>query len=432
MLEAPLLGLILSYIIRYIVDPDSNIYIFRENDNIPIYIFMSLIVALFLGLMVSAEEIFRDRKILKREAFLNLSRSSYLISKVGILFLISAIQTMMFIFIANTVLGIKGMYLTYWFGLFTTAAFANMLGLNISASFNSAVTIYIVIPLLMIPMMVLSGAMFSFEKLNRTINSVGCTPLMAEFMPTKWSYEALMVNQFVHNEYAKVFFDINKQESVSDFKQVYYLPEIEKRLDNCYKEFQKSGKITTTANDLQLVQNELGIQFETVPDETFRIDSITAKAFTDELYLNAKNYIKKLQNYYSYLFMKVTEEKEDTIRYFTKKDAKAFNKMKDDYFNESIADIVTKAFEKNKILESKGYLIQNIDPIYLDPTPRNPLNFRSHFMASSKKFLGQTIDTYWFNMMFVWFYTIILYLTLYFEAIKRGLEFLANIKLKKK
>ena len=97
LLEAPVLGFILSFIIRYIPDPESDVYIFSENENIPIYIFMSLIVALFLGLTISAEEIFRDRKILKREHFLNLSRSSYLLSKIVILIMISAIQTFLFI-----------------------------------------------------------------------------------------------------------------------------------------------------------------------------------------------------------------------------------------------------------------------------------------------------------------------------------------------
>jgi len=55
-----------------------------------------------------------------------------------------------------------------------------MLGLNISASFNSAITIYIIIPLLIIPMMVLSGAMFPFDKLNRKIGSVEKVPFIAE------------------------------------------------------------------------------------------------------------------------------------------------------------------------------------------------------------------------------------------------------------
>ena len=110
LLEAPILGFILSFIIRYIPDPDSDVYIFSENENIPIYIFMSLIVALFLGLTISAEEIFRDRKILKREHFLNLSRTSYLLSKIAILISDICIQTFLFVMIANPILGIKGMY----------------------------------------------------------------------------------------------------------------------------------------------------------------------------------------------------------------------------------------------------------------------------------------------------------------------------------
>ncbi len=235
LLEYPLLAFVLSYIIRYIADPTSNVYIFRENENISIYIFMSIIVALFFGLTVSAEEIFHDQKILKREAFLNLSKTSYLISKIFILFALSAIQTLTFVYIGNTVLGIKDMYYSYWFALFTTAAFANILGLNISAAFNSVVTIYIVIPLLVIPMMVLSGAMFSFDKLNRNVSSVDKTPLIADLMPTKWSYEALMVRQFKDNGYEKYFYDLEKEISNSNFKIVYYIPELVKRLDaiNC-------------------------------------------------------------------------------------------------------------------------------------------------------------------------------------------------------
>jgi hypothetical protein len=162
---------------------------------------MSLIVALFLGLTLSAEEIFRDRKILKREAFLNLSRSGYLVSKIIILFLISALQSLLFVLIANNILGIKDMGIYYWTALFSTAAFANILGLNISASFNSAVTIYILIPLVMIPMMILSGAMFEFDKLNRHFSRVDKVPVVAEIMVTKWSYEALMVNQFKKNSF---------------------------------------------------------------------------------------------------------------------------------------------------------------------------------------------------------------------------------------
>ncbi len=126
-----------------------------ENENLIAYIFMAVVIALFIGLTVSAEEIIRDQKIRKRESFLNLSSGSYLISKISIMFVLSAIQTLTFILVGNTILGIQGMYADYWLVLFSTACFANMLGLNISASFNSAVTIYISIPFLLIPQLLL-------------------------------------------------------------------------------------------------------------------------------------------------------------------------------------------------------------------------------------------------------------------------------------
>ena len=269
LLVSPFLGLVLSYIIRYIADPTTKEYIFRENENIPLYIFMSLIVALFLGLIVSAEEIFRDRKMLKRESFLNLSRSGYLLSKVVILMFISAIQAFLFVMIGNPILGIKGMTFTYWLAFFSTAMCANIVGLNVSAAFNSAVTIYIIIPILMIPMMVLSGAMFSFDKLNRRIGSVDKVPRIAEIMIPKWSYEALMVRQFKDNEFNARFYGIKKTESAADFKQVYLLPELNTRLENIRDEFEKTGTVGKTANDFLLLKNEI-VKFNTLlPGDAF-------------------------------------------------------------------------------------------------------------------------------------------------------------------
>jgi len=64
---------------------------------------MSLIVALFLGLTVSAEEIFRTKNI-KTGSFLNLSKSSYLLSKIAVLFFISAIQSILFVIIETVFL----------------------------------------------------------------------------------------------------------------------------------------------------------------------------------------------------------------------------------------------------------------------------------------------------------------------------------------
>ena len=60
LLEAPLLAFLLSWFIKY---SSKDEYIFRENVNLPQYLFITVVVALFMGLTVSAEEIIKDKKI---------------------------------------------------------------------------------------------------------------------------------------------------------------------------------------------------------------------------------------------------------------------------------------------------------------------------------------------------------------------------------
>lgn len=420
LLVSPILALILSYIIRYIADPTSNTYVFRENENIPVYIFMSLIVALFLGLIVSAEEIFRDRKILKREAFLNLSRSGYYLSKVFILILISAIQCLLFVIIANPILGIRGMTFAYWLALFSTAVCANVLGLNISAAFNSAVTIYIVIPMLMIPMMVLSGAMFSFDKLNRKVGSVGKVPWIAEMMIPKWSYEALMVHQFKENRFQKIFYQDRKAESLADFHLVYLLPELERRVEKVRQDFEQTGNIRSSAEDLHLLRNEFSKLNVLVPEKAFQnMALMTPESISGNLLYKMDLYLEVLKDYYVQVFTLANTQIENRIMYYLQKQPGVYNQVKDNYHNERVEEYVRKVYEKNKMVEYRNALIQQIDPIYLDPVPAGPLSFRSHFFAPRKYFMGRYFDTYWFNVGFIWFLSLLLYICLYYNLLHK-------------
>jgi ABC-type multidrug transport system ATPase subunit len=435
MLEYPLLAFMLSYVIRYIADPTSDIYIFRENENISIYIFMSIIVALFFGLTVSAEEIFHDQKILKREKFLNLSKSSYLFSKIFILFALSAIQTFSFVILGNTILGLKGMYFSYWLTLFTTAAFANMLGLNISASFNSVVTIYIIIPFLMIPMMVMSGAMFSFDKLNRNVSSIEKVPLIADIMPTKWSYEALMVHQFKDNEYEKYFYDLEKEKSNADFKYAYYIPKLISTLDILMSELNTSNKITKNIDNLKLLQNEILLQKELVPYVECKVANLlTVDKFDMQVSINTADYLNALMEYYTKQFDSASKRISNMQNYLTINKPKIYKMFTDIYYNDHLADMVQKVFEKekNKLLVSDHRLVQQINPIYLDPRVFGKFDFRAHLYAPRKHFMGKFYDTYWFNMAVIWCFTIFLYLMLYFEVIKSILELPEKIKMRRK
>lgn len=421
--EAPLLGFILSFIIRYI-EPDSSAYIFRANANIPPYIFMSLIVALFLGFMVSAEEIFKDRKILKRESFLNLSRSSYLVSKILILFAISAIQSLFFVLVANNVLEIRGLFFEYWLALFTISAFANMLGLNISSAFNSAVTIYIMIPLLMIPQMALGGAMFSFDKLNRNISSVDKVPIIAEFIATRWCYEALMVRQFRDNDFEKHFYDIDRAVSIGSYRGTKWTDEMQKRIDIALQSVQSNNDsiLEASAGVFELLRYEVTKENERNQRIQFAsINSLSTTKFTSHTADSLLKYLREIKTFYEDLSLRARKKKDAMVIKLDAKNPRLYLTQQNNYHNEAVSDIVKNIYMK-QVVEYDNKLIRQQDPVFRYPEAENLFDFRSHFYAPQKHFLGIYMDTFIFNILMVWFMTIVLYVSLYYDSFKKAMN----------
>jgi ABC transport system ATP-binding/permease protein len=424
LLEAPLLAFILAIIIKYKSAPGGKEYIFRFNENFPAYMLMSIIVALFMGLTVSAEEIIRDRKILRRESFLNLSWNSYLVSKIMILFTMSAIQTFTFVLVGNLILEIEwSMFVPFWIALFTTSCLANVLGLNISSAFNSAVTVYVMIPLLLIPQMILSGLLFSFDRLNDFISTKGKVPVVADLMASRWAYEAIAVYQFKNNSYEKPFYDFEKFESQTDFRASFLVDELNKKrkyiADNLDE---KNDSIQVIVmKDLNIIQTTLKNDFYKRGFEKELNTPWTIASFTPEFDKKLEDFLAAYKKFYLEGYNRAVAEREKVIFKLEsdKSNDYKLNDYKNKYFNESLADLVQNISEKNRILEYDGQLFQQINPIFLSPNPNGPLDYRAHFFAPEKNLFGQPISTYIFNMLVIWIMTLLLYITLYFELMRK-------------
>lgn len=434
LLEAPLLAVILAYIVRfYLVDHEKGqgSYIFSENMNIPAYIFMSIIVALFIGLTISAEEIFKDAKILKREQFLHLSHSSYLFSKIFILFAFSAYQTMTFVLVGSLILGIKGMTFTYWMVLFSISCNANMMGLNISRTFNSVITIYILIPLLIIPQLILGGIVVKFENVNPSLASESNVPFISELMVSRWSFEALAVSQFKDNPYEKDFYQFDKQMAMADYKKVYFIPKLESKLSYCLTHIKNTDETVRTRvqKDLVVLNNEVGKELKKVKSIRLNVyPELNYEGFDFKVGDATKTYLKQLRKHYVRQYNLASKAKDKLIRERTKtKEGKAaYLRALNRYHNKQVADLVKNTNASSRILEVDGKLIQRIYPVFQDPdNVSNMLDFRTHFLAPRKHFLGFYIDTLWFNVGVIWFTTLILFITLYFKTFKRVLDFLS-------
>jgi ABC-type multidrug transport system ATPase subunit len=432
LLEAPVLAFILTYLVKfYNTDLSNKVgYIFRENENLPAYLFMSVVVALFIGLTVSAEEIIRDRKIQKRESFLNLSKASYIYSKITIMFVLSAIQTILFVLVGNYFLEVKGLTGSYWFVLFTTSCFANMLGLNISASFNSAITIYILIPFLIIPQLLLSGVIVKFDKLNPAISSQDYVPFSGEIMTSRWAFEALAVKQFKGNEVTKKLYKYDKALSIATYKKDYWLPGILSKLEYCESNFKKSENKTEVEHALIMIKNELIKELNVTGNKKIKCSGINNLSYTNfnpSVSKQIHDCLDHLKAGYLKNFKYASDLKDKTINELNKDSVSRANflKAKDEYENESLHDLVVNRNTPYRILDVNGQFIQKIDPIYLDPT-ESDLG-RAHFFAPRKKIFGQYFDTYWVNLIVIWLMSLSLAITLYFDVLKNFILFLEKL-----
>ena len=425
LLEAPLLALILAFIIKYKSAPGGREYLFRFNENFPAFMLMSIIVALFMGLTVSAEEIIRDRKILKRESFLNLSWNSYLVSKLLILFTLSAIQTFTFVLLGHLILEIEWrMLLPFWFVLFSVSCLANVLGLNISSAFNSAVTVYVLIPLLLIPQMILSGLLFSFDKLNNILSTKGKVPILADMMASRWAYEAMAVYQFKNNSYSEPYYEWEKNESLADFRGSFLVDELDKKRKYIADNLEEKNDSIR-----QIMQKNLSIIQTNIRNDYYKkgLDGIdlnkdwTLSQYTPEFDSKLEKYFAGYRKFYQDAYNRAVAEREKLIfkRENEKESDYKLNEYKNKYYNESLADLVTNVSEKERIIEYEGQLVQQINPIYLDPKPNGPLDYRAHFFAPKKNLFGTPVSTFWFNILVIWIMTLVLYITLYFELLKK-------------
>ncbi|HEX8515557.1 MAG TPA: ATP-binding cassette domain-containing protein [Bacteroidia bacterium] len=431
LLEAPVLAFILAYLIKfYNTDLSNKVgYIFRENENLPAYLFMAVVVALFIGLTVSAEEIIRDRKIQKRESFLNLSKGSYLWSKVIIMFVLSAIQTFMFVLVGNYVLEVQGMGLSYWIVLFSTSCFANMLGLNISASFNSAVTIYILIPFLIIPQLLLSGVIVKFDKLNPAITSQSYVPFSGEVMTSRWAFEALAIKQFKDNRFDKNLYKYDKAISIATYKKDFWLPEMVKKLEFCEANYMKPDKKQEVVAALQMIRNELDKELKVKSNSRIKcggLSNLNIGSFGPTVAAQIHKCFDDLKMNYQKNFKNATEMKDKEVSTFMKDSVSRYNylKEKDEYQNESLSDLVKNRTTPYRILDLDGEYVQKIEPVYLDPASNAG---RAHFFAPRKKFFGTYYDTFWFNICVIWGMSLILAITLYFDVLKKFINLLENI-----
>lgn len=430
LLLAPLLAMIMAFFTKYFSGTAANTdaYVFQNNNNLPTYLLMSVVVFLFLGLTSSSQEIIKDRKILQRESFLNLSWGSYLGSKIMIMFAISAFQSLSFILIGNLIFEIKGMLFSYWLILFTTACYANILGLNISAGLNSVITIYILVPFLLIPQIIFCGVLVKYDKLHKSLTNYEYVPVIGDLMASRWAFEALSVNQFKNNRYEKAYFYAHQRNSDANYYKGYLVTELLIRMEVLQKSLDNTSDAESLRPDFELLKNEIQKLGEQVPQiPAYDAGLLDLHTFNDSATVSIRNYLDEVASYFS-REIKESKAEEDVINkaLISKLGGlEGYKNFENAYANKNLSDMLLNKNIFTKVVEKDGKLIRKHQPAYMTPTSRMG---RAQLYAPVKRIGNLEIDTVWYNVIILWLYSFVLYLVLYFDLLRRLLVYLETLR----
>jgi len=381
LLVAPLLAVICALLTRF-APPEG--YTVMANKNLVSYFFMAVIVATFTGMSGSAEEIIRDRTLLKRERFLNLSYASYIWSKIVYMAGVSLIQTLLFILIGNTIMGLHGLFTTWWIILFITALVASLTGLLLSQCLNSVVAIYISIPILLIPQILLCGLVVSFTDLSPK-STTGNVPVLGDIIPSRWAYEALAVTSFTDNPYEKNFFEDDKEKYETQFYNMAFLYELQSQLET----MKSKDSLQANAGNkyLDVIHTNLPVITAYCNMQPYQ---------GDDSYESLRKYMQQAEDILQKRSNQITLKQDAKIASFIRQNGKdALLQLKRDNFNTKLEDCVTGLDQPMMVEVVDKYIVPRKGVIFLTPLSRTG---RAPFYSSEKVVGDWHFKTLWFNL----------------------------------
>lgn len=408
LLAGPFIALLIGLVLRW--NP-GNDYQFSVNGNIPLYLFLSTVIAFFLGLILSADEITRERNILDKEEYLEFSRFSYINSKMMYLFPVVALQTLLYVITANVLLGIYSFFWYYWFLLFSVACFGIMLGLVLSANVSGPGRIYKrYIPFIMAFQLIMGGGIIPYDKLN--LGQGRYSPILADLSVARWGYEALAVKQYRDNPFERLFYPLDKRISQASYYAFHLVPELEKSLNAAIS----TGSPDSASIHSLLLQTELvklATDSEIFPFEG--LGRLSDLPVDEQLQEETRDYLTYINLHFYEQFASLSEQRNARLKQI--RDSIGNDRMEQlesKYNNGGLARLLVNdaAIPTHKIV--KNEIVRLSGTVFHEPVS----NFgRGGLFIPMKMFSGRKTDTIWFNLSVIWLFSAVCYILLLFNLV---------------
>jgi ABC-type multidrug transport system ATPase subunit len=224
MLIVPLVsGVVLSAVCRF--SPGDE-YVYFYNPNLPVWILILLTTSVFIGLASSGHEFIYLRRYYDTLHTVSGKRLPHVFAVFLRYFLLTGIQTLLLVLPSVFIIGSQFHFYSVFLYAFTLCLWGSFAGLVLSYFMKTTMTVYLIIPLLIIPQLVFSGALINFKHFNKLIETKSDIPLIAEIVPMRWAAEGLMLEFYINNPYSSKIYENRCELYNAVYYSDFFLPEV--------------------------------------------------------------------------------------------------------------------------------------------------------------------------------------------------------------
>jgi hypothetical protein len=208
------------------------------------------------------------------------------------------------------------------------------------------------------------------------------------------------------------------------------VPQLEIKVEESYRIMEEGGDSALVEDNLNKIRNELNRLYQFYNFYPFEeIDNLTPELFTPEVGEQILEFLNLANYFFSELAQEASARKDHIYNHLV--DSLGLDEMfrlKQNNYNNKMADIVTNRTAVTKIVEYEDGFIRKKDPVFM--MPESNLG-RAHFYAPYKMINGRYIETKWFNLFIIWLTTIVLYLTLLMDILRKIITYFETLKLRR-
>ena len=266
----------------------------------------------------------------------------------------------------------------------------------------------------------LGGAVVPFDELARRDADDRNTSPVADLMPSRWGYEALVTTQFTTNRYHAQFYADDCEVRTADYLSDRYLYELRGLADYPFLGDNAPDKPIKTARAMRILGSELprlaALTGEVPPQE---LAELSPADYTRSKQASIKTFLDRAEQDIRERRRKASgrmEEQQESLRREMGRDGVA--KLKREHYNRELAKLALGLQSLEDLRLGHSRIVQVALPACQEPESHWG---RAHFLAAFKRVGPFRISTLTFNLAVLGLMALLLYAALYFSVLTRVL-----------